>query len=560
MKQRSKWAILSGVILAMLLSSLDQTIVSTAMPTIVQELHGLEHISWVFTAYMLGSTVTVPIYGKLSDLFGRRKLYLLGIVIFLVGSMLCGLSQNMTQLILFRGIQGIGGGAMMVNSFAIIGDVFPPAARGKYQGYIGGVFGLSSIAGPLLGGWITDNTSWRWVFYVNIPLGIIAIAVLASTLPKIAAHTRDKKIDWWGGFFILTTLVPLLLSLVWGGSVYQWTSWPIISSILIAAVSLFIFIRLEKRTRNPILSLELFRNKVFLVSVCALFLTSMGMFGAIIYIPIFSQGVIGGSATRAGLVLTPMMLAFVIASSVSGQLISHSGKYKVLAITGTAIAVAGLFYFSTIGIRTTNFALVVRMIVLGIGLGATMPIFTLAVQSAFPKERLGEVTAGTQLFRSVGGTVGTAILGGIMNSRLTSQMDKLQNQPFVAQLKQFDSGNTVSHFDGSFIQTVLNQEGQQHIKDMLAKVPAPYHASAMENFNQFVASAREAFSRAVDGVFLVAALLMAVALIIVFFLPEIPLRKSARSAMEETGIMLEDELGNSDDDCQPRVQAASDEK
>ena len=329
----------------MLLSSLDQTIVSTAMPTIVQELHGLEHISWVFTAYMLGSTVTVPIYGKLSDIFGRRSLYLIGIGVFLVGSMLCGLSQNMAQLILFRGLQGIGGGAMMVNSFAIIGDIFPPSERGKFQGYIGGVFGLSSIAGPLLGGWITDNASWRWVFYVNIPLGIIAIAVLASTLPKIAAHTRDKKIDWWGGLFILTTLVPLLLSLVWGGSVYQWSSWQIISSLVVAIVSLAIFIRIEKSTANPILSLQLFQNKVFLVSVCALFLTSMGMFGAIIYIPIFSQGVIGGSATHAGLVLTPMMLALITASAISGQIISRTGKYKMLAIVGTAITVAAYFIF-----------------------------------------------------------------------------------------------------------------------------------------------------------------------------------------------------------------------
>jgi EmrB/QacA subfamily drug resistance transporter len=560
MKQRSKWAILSGVVLAMLLSSLDQTIVSTAMPTIVQELHGLEHISWVFTAYMLGSTVTVPIYGKLSDIFGRRSLYLVGIGVFLVGSMLCGLSQNMTQLIIFRGLQGIGGGAMMVNSFAIIGDVFPPAERGKFQGYIGGVFGLSSIAGPLLGGWITDNASWRWVFYVNIPLGVIAIAVLASTLPKIAAHTRDKNIDWWGGFFILTTLVPLLLSLVWGGSMYQWSSWQIISSLIIAIISLLVFIRIEKSTTNPILSLQLFQNKVFLVSVCALFLTSMGMFGAIIYIPIFSQGVIGGSATHAGLVLTPMMLALITASTISGQIIYRTGKYKMLAIAGTAITVAGLFYFSTIGAHTTSIALITRMIVLGIGLGSTMPIFTLAVQSAFPKERLGEVTAGSQLFRSVGGTVGTAILGGIMNSRLTTQMGRLQSEPFVAQLKQFDNGNTASHFDGSFIQTVLNQDAQQHFKDMLSKVPAPYHETAMNNFNHFIASAKVSFSDAVDSVFLVAACLMIAALIIVFFLPEIPLRKSERTAMEEAGMLLEDELGNADNDCQPRMQAARNEK
>jgi len=544
----------------MLLSSLDQTIVSTAMPTIVQELHGLEHISWVFTAYMLGSTITVPIYGKLSDIFGRRNLYLLGIVIFLVGSMLCGLAQDMTQLILFRGLQGIGGGAMMVNSFAIIGDVFPPAERGKYQGYIGGVFGLSSIAGPLLGGWITDNASWRWVFYVNIPLGIIAIVVLASTLPKIGKHLRDKKIDWWGGLFILTTLVPLLLSLVWGGSVYDWASWPIISSLILAFISLFIFIRIEKTTANPILSLDLFRNKVFLVSVCALFLTSMGMFGAIIYIPIFSQGVIGGSATHAGLVLTPMMLSLVMASTVSGQIISRTGKYKVLAVAGTAIIVLGLFYFSTISIHTNNTALIIRMIILGIGLGATMPIFTLAVQSAFPNQRLGEVTAGTQLFRSVGGTVGTAVLGGIMNSRLTAHMQRLQSEPFVAQMKQLGLDRTGTHFDGSFIQTVLNQGNQQQIKSMLAQVPPTYRQTAAANFDHFLASAKTAFSDAVDSVFLVGGCLMIVALIVVFFLPEIPLRKSERPVVEEAGVLLEDELGHSDEDCQPRVQAAKAER
>jgi EmrB/QacA subfamily drug resistance transporter len=554
MKQRSKWAILSGVILAMLLSSLDQTIVATAMPTIVQELHGLEHISWVFTAYMLGSTITVPIYGKLSDLFGRRNLYLLGIIIFLVGSMLCGMAQSMMQLIVFRALQGIGGGAMMVNSFAIIGEVFPPAERGKYQGMIGAVFGLSSIAGPLLGGWITDNSSWRWVFYVNIPLGIIALIVLSTTLPKIAIAFKDKKIDWWGSFFVLVTLLPLLLSLVWGGSVYDWGSWQIISSLLLSLVSLFIFVRIERKARNPILSLELFRNRVFLVSVCALFLTAMGMFGAIIFVPIFSQGVIGGSATHAGLILTPMMLSLVFASTASGQIISRTGKYKILAVTGTAIIVSGLFYFSTLHATTTNTGLIMRMIVLGIGLGSTMPIFTLAVQSSFPKERLGEVTAGTQLFRNVGGTVGTAILGGIMNSQLTKQMNNLQNEPFLAEIKQFDKGNTVSHFDGSFIQSVLNREGQGHIRDMLQKIPEAYRSGTTTDFNHFVAAAKIAFSKAVDNVFLVAGCLMLVSLMIVLFLPEIPLRKSDRPVMEEAGVLLDDELGHSDEDCQPRMQ------
>jgi EmrB/QacA subfamily drug resistance transporter len=554
--QTGKWMILGGVILAMLLSSLDQTIVSTAMPTIVQELHGLEHISWVFTAYMLGSTVTVPIYGKLSDLFGRRNLYLIGIGIFLGGSVLCGMAQDMTELILFRALQGIGGGAMMVNSFAIIGDVFPPAERGRYQGMIGGVFGLSSIAGPLLGGWITDNTSWRWVFYVNIPLGIIAILVLAAALPKIAAHNKDGRIDWIGAFFIVAALVPLLLSLVWGGSVYQWSSWPIITSMIVSFISIFLFVRVEKSARNPILSLDLFRNRVFIVSVVVLFLTSMGMFGAIMYVPIFSQGVIGGSATHAGLVLTPMMLSLVVASSVSGQIISRTGKYKMLAVAGTAIVVASLFYFSTIDAQTSNAQLIIRMILLGLGLGSTMPIFTLAVQSAFGKERLGEVTAGTQLFRNIGGTVGTAVLGGIMNSRLSTQVQRVQDEPFVARLQQFNTGTKPLHLDASLIQGVLNQENQQHMRTMLQQLPESSRALVTDQFNHFILSSKVAFSDAIQGVYLVAACLMVVALVVVCFLPQIPLRKSNEPVVRETGRLLEDELAQTDDECHPRMEAA----
>jgi EmrB/QacA subfamily drug resistance transporter len=544
MTPKNKFAILSGVMLAMLLSSLDQTIVSTAMPTIVEELHGLEHISWVFTAYMLGSTITVPIYGKLSDIFGRRRLYLLGIAIFLLGSILCGLAQNMEQLILFRGLQGIGGGAMMVNSFAIIGEVFPPAERGKYQGLIGGVFGLSSVAGPLLGGWITDNTSWRWVFYVNIPLGLIAILVLSAALPKIISHVKNKVIDWWGAIFILMALFPLLLALVWGGSIYKWTSWQIITSIVIAFIATIFFIQREKTATNPILSLDLFKNRVFVVSVCALFITTMGMFGAIIYIPIFSQGVIGVSATHAGLILTPMMIALVITSAISGQIISRRGKYKINAVTGTFIITAGLFFFSTINVNTTNTELIFRMIVLGVGLGSTMPVFTLAVQNAFAKQRLGEVTAGTQLSRNIGGTVGTAVLGGIMNARLTREVTALQDDPFLRSMAQIKPADASMHASGSLIQEVLNPSAQGMIRSSLVRLPQPQRSIA--DFNHFIASSKNAFSGAVSQVFLIGGCLMLTALIIVFFLPEIPLRKGDKPVMEAEGRILQDEFGQTD--------------
>lgn len=554
MKQQSKWAILGGVILAMLLSSLDQTIVSTAMPKIVQELNGLEHLSWVFTAYMLGSTVTVPIYGKLSDTFGRRGLYLLGIVIFLAGSALCGMAADMNQLIFFRGLQGIGGGAMMVNSFAIIGEVFPPAERGKYQGLMGGVFGLSSVGGPLLGGWITDNFTWRWIFYVNLPLGIVALIVLSSVLPKITQKVKNRHIDYLGAFFIIITLVPLLLALVWAGSIYAWGSWQIIAALSIAAVSLIAFIITEKRVRNPVLSLSLFNNKVFTTSVIATFLTAMGMFGAIIYIPVFAQGVIGVSATNSGLILTPMMISLVISSAISGQIITRTGKYKVLAIVGTAITVLGLYFFSWIDVHTSNIQLVLHMAILGLGLGVTMPIFTVTVQSAFGKERLGEVTAGSQLFRSIGGTVGTAILGGIMNSRLTFEMQSLQNEPFIALMQKINPAKA-QQLDGSIIQTVLNPDNQHRIQAILAQIPPEQRAVASNSFDAFLEAAKVAFTRAIDNVFLIGAVLMAAALIVVFFLPEIPLRKSDRPITEDVGITLEEEWGQADDENQPKVKS-----
>lgn len=475
-----KLLVMIGIMLAMLLAALDQTIVATAMPRIVTDLKGLEHLSWVITAYLLASTVVVPIYGKLSDIYGRKPFILVAVVIFLTGSILSGFSQNMFQLIIFRAIQGLGGGAIFANAFAVIGDLFPPAERGKWQGLFGAVFGLSSVIGPSLGGWLTDNISWRWNFFINIPIGILAILVISFLMPKIASDIKDRSVDYLGSICLTIGLVSLLLGFVWGGNQYPWSSLQIISLFVLSAVSFLVFGLVENKAHEPVLPLDLFKNSIFSVSMLIVFLTGIGMFGGILFVPLFSQMVLGITATSSGTILTPLMLSMVISSVISGQVISRTGHYKWLAVIGLLVVTIALYLLSGMSAQTTSMELLIRMILMGIGLGTSFPVFTLAVQNAFDHSKMGVVTASTQLFRSVGGTVGTAVLGGVFNSKLAG----------------------------------------------------------------FAVKTKEAFTNSITEVFLIASFLMAGSFLISFFLKEIPLRKSHAKGFEQSGKELAAEEGD----------------
>src|SRR6266700_2251381 len=419
--RRRLFSILIGVILGMLLAALDQTIVGTALPHIVANLGGLDHYAWVVTAYLLASTVTVPIYGKLSDIYGRRLFFIGGMVIFLIGSALAGTSQNMTQLIIYRGIQGVGAGAMMPIAMAIIGDIFSPAERGKWQGLIVAVFGLASIVGPTLGGWITDNWGWRWVFYVNMPVGVIAILTAGFVMPKLVIH-RQHIIDYLGVVTLVAGTVPLLLAFSWAGTQYAWGSWQIISLFSFSVVMLITFFLVEMRATEPIISPQLFKNSIFTVSTIAIFLVSAGMFGAILFLPLFVQGVLGNTATDSGLVLTPLMLGFMFSSIVGGQLLSRTGRYKILAICGFIVAAVGMFLLSRMSITTREGEVIRNMIITGLGIGVMMSLFTVVVQNAFPYRQLGEVTASLTFFRSIGSTMGVAVMGTIMTNTFQSAL------------------------------------------------------------------------------------------------------------------------------------------
>ncbi|HVM41602.1 MAG TPA: MDR family MFS transporter [Acidimicrobiia bacterium] len=480
--------IFSGLMLGMFLAALDQTIVATALPTIVGDLGGLDHLSWVVTAYLLTSTATTPLYGKLSDLYGRKRLFQAAIVIFLVGSVLAGMSQSMNQLIAFRAVQGAGAGGLMALAMAIVGDVISPRQRGRYQGYLGSVFALSSIGGPLLGGFFADHLSWRWVFYINIPIGLVALVVTGIVL-DLPFRRVQHAIDWLGSALLVAGVTSLLLVTVWGGSEYAWDSPTILGLAAFGLTATVAFVFQERRAAEPILPLRLFRNDIFTVTSAAGFVTGVIMFGTIIFIPMFLQVVVGSSATNSGLLLTPLMGGVIVTTVVVGRLVTRTGRYRVFPLAGMSVMSVGLMLLSTMD-RSTSFPMAaVFMVVIGIGFGMTMQVLVISVQNAVEYRDLGVATSSAQFFRSMGGSFGVALFGTVFATRLADELPR------------------VVGFDRSVLQ---NSPAQIRL------LPAGIQETVVD-----------AFSSSIHTVFLLSIPLGLLALGIVFFLREIPLREEA---------------------------------
>ncbi|HEU4782300.1 MAG TPA: MDR family MFS transporter [Ktedonobacterales bacterium] len=535
-----------SVLLVMLLASLDQTIVGTAMPRIIADLNGFSEYTWVTTAYLLTSTVMVPIYGKLSDLYGRKGILIFAVIVFLIGSWLSGAAQTMTMLILFRGFQGLGAGGLMSMAIAIIGDLFTPRERAKWQGVTGAVFMLAFIVGPTAGGWITDNLSWRWVFYVNMPIGLIALGVLIFLMPTLYRPAQNPKIDFVGATLLILGTVPLLLGLTWGGSQYDWNSPQIIGLLGGAVIALVAFIlyerRLEANNGQPIVSPSLFKNNVFAVSTIIVMLAGMAMMGSIYYIPLFLQGVTGVSATASGTVLTPMMITAIVASIASGLLVARTGRYKIFALAGAVISVVGSFFLLHLDVHSTSTDVIIAMLVLGLGMGTAMSLYNLIVQNALPT-RIGEASAGMTFFRQIGSTIGLAAMGSVFNSTFPTAF----HNAIPAAITKIVPAQVINTFNNP--QILLSPEALAALHAQFAKGGA----QGLLVLDQLLEAVKVGIASSLHSIFFVGMIIAVASVVAVIFLKELPLSGGARPSVMPEGVVESAESAEPDEEPEAAV-------
>jgi EmrB/QacA subfamily drug resistance transporter len=522
---RARFEIFGAVLLALFLAALDQTIVGTALPRILTDLQGIELYTWVVTIYLLTSTVTGPLYGKLSDQFGRRLMLMIGIGIFLLGSLLSALSQEMWQLILFRGIQGLGAGALFPISLAVIGDIFSPRERGRYQGFFGAVFAVAMLVGPFLGGFLTDNVGWHWIFLVNLPVGIVALAVIWRLLPKVSHPERVISIDYLGAATFTSAIVPIMLGLT-NKQTNEWTD-PAVGGLLLLGVALLgAFVWVETRARDPILHLGLFTNRTFSASVVATALVSFGFFGGIIFVPLWFQRVLGSSATESGYQILPMMAGLMIGSIGSGQIVSRTGRYKWLMVGGMLVAAVGLLLLTQISATTPITTMWIWLVIMGLGIGPSMAVFTIVVQNAVPFREMGVATSALTFFRQIGGSIGLAIAGTVFGSSLASDIPAQLAKAGVAQ-QVIDRVASSSAFSQREVTSVGVDLGQR----ILSQVPEQFRAAVEPLIPRIVAGINEAVSMAIGSALWFGVIAAFVAtLLVAVVLPELPLRAHAGEA------------------------------
>ena len=507
-KKRTVFIIIAAMV-GILLASLDSNVVGTAMPKIISSLKGFDLYTWPITAYLLTMAISMPLFGKMADLYGFKPVYLFGVSVFLLGSVLCSISQNMLEFIFFRGLQGIGGAILISNTMVIISLLFPPADRAKYGGLVSSASGLASLIGPFLGGMITDHANWRWVFLINIPLGLVVLLIIVLAFPGMDRRVQRKRIDFAGSAILIAALVPMLLAFTWGGKTYSWNSIQIVIMFVFSIVMLIVFGITENKVDDPIIPMSLFKNEIFNFTAAEMFLLNSILMVSIIFIPLFLQGVKGSSASSSGAIVTPMLVSLIIGVMITGFVVSKTCRYKIMAIVGFLTMGVSTLMLSFWNRQTGDIQTIIAMVVMGIGIGVVMAIFNVTAQSAFPDEQMGVVTSSVQFFGRMGQTLASSILGTVLSSSMTGGFQHIDISKFPPKLAgMLKDTNTLS--------------SQTSLRSLEAQIPS----ALLPDFERLMVQVRQVLSDSIHQIFIICCVVVLVSLVIVFFMKEVPLSKT----------------------------------